>query len=359
MSFFHFKNIKVSGIVSAVPLQVFTEEQLFSDFEGQKVKEYLAQTGFHSVRKSVDLQTASDLGFEAASQLLELKNINRSQIGFIVFLTKTPDYRSPATAIVLQHRLGLPIDCVAYDVNLGSVGFVAGLQLGCSLLNGLNTSQGLIIIGDTNSKQTSVDNLDMMHLGDAATAILLEKDENAKPIKTKIFSEGSGYDANIIAGGGFRTKVERPNYELSSLPTTGSFNKLMQDRNRIHQFYSQKIPLSVIDFLSAANSKFSDYDFLAFEQSNKNTAKNVREAIGENKIELNSVFNLFGDTSGSSIPLLLSKDKMEFDNIRILSCAYGEGYSWGFADFYLEKDTVMPIIETDNYFTEGFITHEM
>lgn len=359
MSFFHFNNIKVSGIVSAVPLQVYTEKQLFSDFEEQEVIEYLAQTGFQSVRKSVDLQTASDLGFEAASKLLEAKNIDRSQVGFIVFLTKTPDYRSPASAIVLQHRLGLPMDCVAYDVNLGSVGFVAGLQLGSSLLNSLNTSIGLIIIGDTNSKQTSMDCIDTMHLGDAATAILLTKQENASPIKTQIFSQGNGFDATMIAGGGFRTSVERPNYELSSLPTTGAFNKLIHDRDRTHQFFAAKIPTSINDFLSASNSKISDYDFLAFDQSNQNTVKSIMERMGEVNNKLTSNFNLFGDTSGSSIPLLLANSKVEFDNNSVLSCTYGEGYSWGFADFYLEKNVVLPTIETDHYFTEGFITHEI
>ena len=359
MSFFHFNNIKISGIQSAVPLQAYTETQLFSDFEEQEIKEYVAQTGFQSVRKSVDLQTASDLGFEAATQLLDVRKIDRSQIGFIIFITKTPDYRSPASAIVLQHRLGLCIDCVAYDVNLGSVGFVAGLQLGSSLLNGLNTSNGLIIIGDTNSKQTSTDCLDTIHLADAATAILLEKQENAKPIKTQIFSQGNGYDARIIAGGGFRTKEERPNYELSSLPTTGDFNKLNYDLNRTHQFFAEKIPMSINDFIIASETKISDYDFLAFDQSNQNTVKSIVKTIGEVKNNLNSNFNLFGDTSGSSIPLLLANSKIEFANNRILACAYGEGYSWGFADFYIEEEAVLPVIETDNYFTEGFITHEI
>ena len=188
MSFYHFINVKISGIASAVPLQSTTVEQLLSRYDEIKVNEYVGKTGFNSVRQSVDLQTASDLGFAAAKQLLETKNTDKDQIGFIIFLTKTPDYRSPTSAIVLQHRLQLPIDCLAYDVNLGSVGFIAGLQLGCSLLNGLNTSKGLVIIGDTNSKQTDTTDLYSKHLGDAATVILLEKQEGASTIKTQLFS---------------------------------------------------------------------------------------------------------------------------------------------------------------------------
>jgi len=56
---------------------------------------------------------------------------------------------------------------------------------------------------------------------------------------------------------------------------------------------------------------------------------------------------------------LLSQIKTESGSKRILGCAFGEGFSWGFADFYIEEDTVLPTIETDDYFTEGFVTHEI
>lgn len=359
MSFYHFNNVKISGIASAVPIQKFSTEQLISDFDENDVKEFISKTGFHSVRQSVDLQTASDLGFAAAKQLLETKNIDTTTIGFIIFLTKTPDYRSPASAIVLQHRLKLPVDCLAYDVNLGAVGFIAGLQLGCSLLNGLNTLKGLVIIGDTNSKQTDPTDLFSKHLGDAATAILLEKQEGMPSISTQLFSQGNGYDSYIIPDGAFRTKTDRPNYELSSLPTASDFNKLIYDWDRIHQFYAETIPAGITSFLNETKSQVSDYDVFAFQQSSDDTIREIANALVIKRSTLFSIFSEFGDVSGSSIPLLLSQIKVETSKKRILSCAYGEGYSWGFADFFIDKNTVLPTIETDDYFTEGDVTHEI
>ncbi len=193
--------------------------------------------------------------------LLETKNTDRDQIGFIIFLTKTPDYRSPASAIVLQHRLKLSVDCLAYDINLGAVGFLAGLQLGCSLLNGLNTSKGLVIIGDTNSKQTDRANLHSKHLGDAATAILLEKKE-ASPINVQLFSQGDGYDSYIIPGGAFRTTEVRKEYELSCVPTVGAFSQLVYDWQKRQQFFLNKIPSSMADFLLNSKSLNATYDAL-------------------------------------------------------------------------------------------------
>jgi 3-oxoacyl-[acyl-carrier-protein] synthase III len=331
MSFSQFNNVKISGIATAVPTQ----------------------------KHSVDLQTASDLGFAAADKLLNEKNIDRTELGFIVFLTKTPDYRSPASAIVLQHRLRLQTNCLAYDVNLGSVGFVAGLQLGCSLLNGLNTTKGLVIIGDTNSKQLDKNDPLFEYFGDASTAILLEKQEGVSTISTQLFSQGNGYDSYIIPGGAFRTKIDRPNYELSSLPSASDFNNLKFDRDRIHAFYSETIPVSITSFMKAVGSQISDFEILAFQQSNSNTINEIVKALElENKTLLSNL-NSVGDVSGSSIPLLLSQVKIETSKKRVLSCAFGEGFSWGFSDFYLDKNTILPIIETDDYFTEGFITHEI
>lgn len=333
MAFSQFNTITISGIATAVP------------------KNNIAVDDTQNVRHAVDLQTASDLGFEAAANLLSKKNIDADQIGFIIFITKTPDYRSPASAIVLQHRLKLPVDCLAYDINLGSVGFAVGLQLGCSLLNGLNTSTGLIVIGDTNSKQVGA-GFNAAVFGDAATAILLEKKENSKPITIQQFSDGNGFDAHIIPQGAFRTTEERPDFEVSSNPNDGISNRLIFDKERIHDFYSDKIPKSVTDFLNANGSSLSDYDTLAFQQSTPEILKEISNTL---RTQLPSNFKEFGDVSGSSVALLLKPDEAQ----RVLACSFGEGFSWAVADFYIEKDTVLALIETDNYFTEGFVTHEM
>jgi 3-oxoacyl-[acyl-carrier-protein] synthase-3 len=327
MSFYQFNNVKISGIVSAIPKQA----------------------------RSVDLQTASDLGYAAATNLLEVHTIDRTQLGFIIFLTKTPDYRSPASAIVLQHRLELPLDCLAYDINLGSVGFIAGLQLGCSLLNGLNTSKGLVIIGDTNSKQIAEDNPFYTDFGDAATAILLEKQE-ASPIHLQSFSQGDAYDAYLIPGGAFRTNDKREVFDLSSLPTVGVFNQLHYDKQKMHQFFVEKIPADLTDFMVKSNSQSTVFDVLAFQQSSTEINQDIIQKAGLDASKLLSHYINFTDCSGSSIPLLLSGVT---ERKRVLACAYGEGLSWGFADFYLEAATVLPLIETDAYFTEGFVTHDI
>ncbi len=105
-----------------------------------------------------------------------------------------------------------------------------------------------------------------------------------------------------------------------------------------------------------SNSQSTDYDVLAFQQSNTEINLEIIEKTGFDSSKLLSNYKNFADCSGSSIPLLLSGVN---ERKRVLACAYGEGLSWGFADFYLEKDTILPLIETDDYFTEGFVTHDI
>ena len=124
----------------------------------------------------------------------------------------------------------------------------------------------------------------------------------------------------------------------------------------MHQFYSSKIPKSISGFLIKCKSNLSNFDVLAFQQSNIETLKEIAQKLEIDYSLLQSNFKDFGDVSGSSVSLLLRPKET---TQRVLSCSFGEGFSWAIADFYLEKNVVLPIIETDNYFDEGFVTHEM
>ena len=91
-------------------------------------------------------QTAGDLAYAAAENLFEKTETDRSKIGALVFVTQSPDYRRPATACVLQKRLGLSLGCAAMDIGLGCSGFVYGLQTAASLMASSDMELSLIHI---------------------------------------------------------------------------------------------------------------------------------------------------------------------------------------------------------------------
>ena len=107
MAFFHYSNIHIAGVASAVPTQRVTVESFADRFGKETVDKFSKMTGVKEFRKTFEHQTASDLGFAAAEQLLQKKGIDRSEIGALVFIAHSVDYRRPATACVLHKRLGL------------------------------------------------------------------------------------------------------------------------------------------------------------------------------------------------------------------------------------------------------------
>ena len=138
MAEFILKGIGIKGISCAVPNNCVDNTIYYDKFGKDAVDNVIKMTGVKSSYRTAENQTASDLCFVAASNLIKNKNINLDEIGALVFISQTPDYRLPATACVLHKRLGLSKQCMAFDVNLGCSGWVYGLNIVGSLLNTSN-----------------------------------------------------------------------------------------------------------------------------------------------------------------------------------------------------------------------------
>jgi 3-oxoacyl-[acyl-carrier-protein] synthase-3 len=230
------------------------------------------------------------------------------------------------------------------------------MQIGCSLLNSLNTQKGLIIIGDTNSKQIAITDPLYDKFGDASTAILIEKKETVMPIYIQTFSSGNNYDAYMIAGGAFRTNDKRKSYNLTSVVSEGTFNELQYNIQRMSAFFSEKIPVSLMDFLLNIKSNITSYQEVLIQQTLPDLLNKLALSINiePEKLVRHTYNNL--EYSGCSIPLMLSNESSQK---RILACAYGEGLSWGFADFSIENDVLIPTLFSDEFYTNGHVTHDI
>ena len=151
-----------------------------------------------------ELQTTSDLGFDAAERLISTFSIEKEAIGILLFGSKTPDYRSPNTAAILQGRLELPIDCICFDTNVGSNGFIKMTQVAAALLAQSNTEYALLVVGDTPSKLQDQGTGVSFEVSDAATAVLLQKSNSGDVMEFSTYSSGAHYKASCLKEGGFR-----------------------------------------------------------------------------------------------------------------------------------------------------------
>src|SRR5690606_31750850 len=104
-------------------------------------------TGVEKKRRAPKGMATSDLCFEAAKKLLDELHWKKEEIDALVFVSQSSDYYLPATAIILQDRLGLPKSCLAFDVGLGCSGYVYGLSILSSLMAASGLKKALLMAG--------------------------------------------------------------------------------------------------------------------------------------------------------------------------------------------------------------------
>ena len=107
MALITFENIGIKALSAAVPANAINNYEYTTHFSTDEVKELVDKIGVFERRFADENTCASDLCFAAAEKLIADNCIDRSEIDLLVFVSQTPDYRMPATSIVLQHRLGL------------------------------------------------------------------------------------------------------------------------------------------------------------------------------------------------------------------------------------------------------------
>ena len=105
MALYTQKGIKIAGIAGAVPKNVIHLSDFAATYGEENVRRVQKMTGIREFRVTSKYQTAGDLGYAAAKELIEKLNVETDSIQILVFVSQAPDYRKPATACVLQKRL--------------------------------------------------------------------------------------------------------------------------------------------------------------------------------------------------------------------------------------------------------------
>ena len=352
-----FKNTKISGLSVAVPTGKVAVKTFSPVFGEDNVTKFIEMTGVTSVSRAIPQQTASDLGYEAAVDVLHKATIPKSDIGILVFVTQKPDYRSPSTAFVLHKRLGLSENCLCFDLNLACSGFVFGLQTVLSLLENSTSKAALLVTGDTSVKTLSPHDRTMIMLfGDSGSATLLEKSETPNPIKLAFRTDGTRFKSIITPAGGYR------NRDLPKERTPWSDDILRSDYDThmkgmdVFGFSITDVPLLMKDFLALQEKTPEDYDYFILHQANNYILKQLSRKLKIPTEKIPVSLDRFGNNSSNSIPLVLA-DHFGTNNqgeIKIFICGFGAGLSFACGDLLVDTKIINPLIATDAYFKEAF-----
>lgn len=357
-----FSNIKIEGIACAVPSNKENLVDRYSSVFGEEaISKFSKMTGVLSRHLAHKEQTASDLAFVSTCNLLKAKNINVQNIGALLFVTQTPDYRLPSTACVLHKRLGLPKDCVAFDVNLGCSGYVYGLQLLASLMANSNIKHGLLLAADTINKCIAPsDRSSRMLFGDAGSSTLLSKKSKENVMKMSFKTDGQGFKAIIIPAGACRNLDDSNENTLWDDGNERSNYDLFMNGTDVFNFTISEVPKLINEFMLETQTTPASYDCFPMHQANVFILKQVAKRCKIPMDKLPISMDRYGNTSVASIPITLA-DTYGTEHgkiIKTLMCGFGVGLSWGAVSAEINTDVILPIVESDDFYTEGAMVHD-
>lgn len=361
MSFLYSSGIGIAGIACAVPDNYVSVDSFISVFGSDVTEKFSAGTGIHGMYKALPNQTAGDLAYVAAENLFSHIQVDRNKIGGLFFVTQSPDYRRPATAHVLQYRLGLSTDCAVMDIDLGCSGFVYGLQTAMSMMEHSDIEYCLLLMGETASKLADpLDKSIVMMYGDAGAAILLERQDHIRTT-TLLRSDGSRFKSIILPAGGFRDMNPTHDRFMCNDGIERSLYDIYMEGTSVFSFSITDVPDSINDYLEYTRTTADDYDLFLFHQANYFIIKQISRKlkIAKNKVPIS--LNCYGNTGGMSIPITLCANYGDND-IGIKStfmAGFGIGLSWGITNVPIDTGKVFPIVRTKDWYKEGKITPEM
>lgn len=327
------KNVSIAAIAATVPSHKVKNLDLAEQFGEAEVKKLIKSIGVETRHIAINNQTTSDLCYESALRVIKSLGWDVDSIGALIFVSQTPDYQLPATACILQSKLGLNNSTIAYDINLGCSGYVYGLYLASTLINaGMN--RVLLLVGDTISKIVKPnDRSTELLFGDAGTATALEKTQGTE-LSFTLGTNGSGFE-HIIARD--KTIHDSANRGMSS-----AF--LEMDGGEVFKFTLETVPKMLNLFMVELNINSDDVDACIYHQANRFMIKHLSKKSNFKSEQVPLSIVDYGNTSCASIPLTLCSQTLN-NKSKVLMAGFGVGLSWGAVYADLSNSILLDVVE--------------
>lgn len=352
MATIRFKNIGIQAIAACVPQTIVSNNSLeYLISEQTDMERIIQSTGIKERRIATDNICASDLCERAARKLLEDNNINPESIDALIFVSQTPDYHQPATAMSIQNKLGLPKSTLSFDINLACSGYIYGLSTAFAYaqLEGIN--KVLLLAGDTLSKTiSSKDKATVPLFGDAGTATLIEKGYYPDSFFTLNSDGDEAWIINIPYGGyrhpscfkGFEDIVDRDGNVRNG-------EQLNMDGAEVFHFGLREVPKDIKNLIAFAGETIENIDLIIYHQANKYMTDFFTKKLKFFPDRTPYSLSKFGNTTSASIPLTIVSELVNiniFNNRKkVIISGFGAGLSWGSALVDLSDTKISNLIE--------------
>lgn len=324
------RNAKIIGTGVSVPEKVLTNQDL-SERLGENINEFVENNlGIRERRVLADNESAADIATQAAENALKAAGISAEELDLIILATDTPEYLSPGTSVVVQHRLGAK-NAGTFDTNCACAGFVTALDTATKYIIADSNYNNILVIGvyamtkflDWTEKKTAT------IFADGAGAIVLQAvnvDEtsiaHSGVLASKLEAMGEYHDYLGIFAGGSKTPI------TAEVLENGYYNRVRFAKRTPPEINFEGWQRIVKELLERINLQLDEVNLFLWTQVNLSTIKEVMNALGQPMSKTHTIMGKWGYTGSACIPMVLH-DAIEHGKLKrgdiIVFCASGGG----------------------------------
>ena len=312
---------RIAGTGSYLPEKVVTNHDLEKtmDTSDDWIRE---RTGIKRRHIAADGEATSDLALAAAKQALDMAGIGADDINLIIIATTTPDKVFPASACIVQRRLGIR-GCGAFDIQAACSGFVYGLDLADRYIRTGAAKNVLVIGAETLSRLTNwEDRTKAVLFGDGAGAVVLQEADEPGILSTHIHADGQYEDLlQVPQGISSGYDVTRAGEAFIQMNGNAVFRRAVATLDSIAR-----------ETLEKNNIDKHDLDWFVPHQANMRIIAAAAKKLDMPMERVIVTVDEHANTSAASIPLALDvavRDGRIKRGELLLFEAFGAGFTWG------------------------------
>jgi 3-oxoacyl-[acyl-carrier-protein] synthase III len=320
------RRAKISALGTFVPPRVLTNADLSKmvDTSDDWIMQRLGIRERHLVEPGM---ATSDMAVEAAQRCLQHRGIPASEVEVVIVATVTPDMLFPATACLVQNKIGAS-GAWGFDLSAACSGFLYALQVGAKLVESGAHSKVLVIGADAMSSIIDyTDRTTCIIFGDGAGAVLIEPTEDGEIglIDYRHEIDGSGAAAlNMPAGGSL---IPASNESIAK-----RLHYVHQDGQTVYKYAVRKMVETSNKLLAANNISVADLSCFIPHQANRRIILSTAERLGLPLERVIINIDRFGNTTAATIPLAmqtaLDENHLQRGSL-VLLASVGAGFTVG------------------------------
>lgn len=309
----------------SVPEKILTNDDISKmvDTNDQWIQE---RTGIRERRIAAEHQTTASLATEAAINALRMAKLPPNEIDLIIVSTSSPEHIFPATASLVQDRLGAEF-AGAFDLSAACTGFIFALNMASQAIRSGSVKNAVVVGAETLSRVVDWNDRDTCIIfGDGAGAFVLQaKDEPGGVLSAVMRSDGSGGDLLSIPGGGSA-------HPASSQTLLDGMHFIQMNGREVYRFATRVMARASREVMDKAGLKSDDISLIIPHQANLRIIEAAARGLKMPMEKFAVNVDKYGNTSTASIPIA-TVEAVEQGRLRrgdyVVMVGFGGGLTWG------------------------------